>query len=187
MGKTETAKMFAALGVPVFDSDTAVHSLYAVCGEAVEPIGKAFPGAVKGGAVDRPTLMAALQKDQGGFARLEAIVHPLVAQKQREFTAAHMAAELIVFDIPLLFETGGDSRMDLVVVTSAPAEVQHARALARPGMTPEKLEQILSRQMPDLEKCTLADYVVDTGQGLAHARAQVLTIVAELKAKRSHA
>ena len=187
MGKTETAKMFAALGIPVFDSDAAVHSLYAACGEAVEPIGKAFPGAVKDGAVDRPTLMVALQKDHGGFARLESIVHPLVTQKQREFIAAHMAAELIVFEIPLLFETGGDSRMDVVVVASAPAEIQRARALARPGMTPEKFEQIISRQMPDLEMCTLADYVVDTGQGLARARAQVLTIVAELKVRRSHA
>ncbi len=184
MGKTETAKMFAALGVPVFDSDAVVHSLYAACGQAVEPIGKAFPGAVKDGAVDRLVLMTALQKDQTGFARLESIVHPLVAQKQREFIAAHMQAELIVFDIPLLFETGGDSRMDVVVVASAPPDIQRARALARPDMTETKFEQILSRQMPDLEKCTLADYVVDTGQGLAHARAQVLTIVADLKAKR---
>jgi dephospho-CoA kinase len=111
----------------------------------------------------------------------------MVAQKQREFIAAHMTAELIVFDIPLLFETGGDRRMDVVVVASAPVEIQRQRALARPGMTDEKFEQILSRQMPDLEKCTLADYVVDTGQGLAHARAQVLTIVADLKAKRNHA
>ncbi len=187
MGKTETGKMFAALGIPVFDSDAAVHSLYAACGEAVEPIGKAFPGVVKDGAIDRPLLTAALQKDQAGFGTLESIVHPLVAQKQREFIAAHIDAELIVFEIPLLFETGGDSRMDVVVVVSAPAEIQRARALARPGMTDEKLEQILSRQMSDLEKCTLADYVVDTGQGLAHARAQVLTIVADLKAKRSHA
>lgn len=184
MGKTETAKMFASLGIPVYDADAAVHSLYAPCGEAVEPIAAAFPGVVKDGAVDRTALSAALAHDPGGFARLEAIVHPLVAKKQREFIAAHLDAALIVFDIPLLFETGGDRRMDVVVVVSAPPEVQRARALARPGMTEEKLGAILARQMPDFEKCTLADYVVDTGEGLAHAREQVRKIVDELIAKR---
>lgn len=187
MGKTETAKMFAALGVPVYDADTAVHSLYAPCGEAVDPIAKAFPGAVKNGAVDRTALTAALAQDKDGFARLEAIVHPLVAQKQREFIVAHKDAELIVLDIPLLFESGGDARVDVVVVVSAPPKIQRARALARPGMTEAKLAQILARQMPDDEKCVLADYVVDTGQGLEHARAQVLMIVAALRERRNHA
>jgi dephospho-CoA kinase len=187
MGKTATAAMFAALGAPVFDSDAAVHSLYGVCGEAVEPIEKAFPGTTHAGAVDRPALMAALARDDSGFARLEALVHPLVLKKQRDFIAAHLDAELIVLDIPLLFETGGDGRVDVVVVVSASPEMQRARALARPGMTEEKFDRILARQMPDLEKCTLADYVVDTGQGLDNAREQVRKIVAELKNRRSHA
>ena len=185
MGKTETAKMFSDLGIPVYDADAVVHSLYAACGEAVEPIAKVFSAAVKDGAVDRLTLMAALQKDRNGFAKLESIVHPLVAQKQREFIAQHMSADIIVFDIPLLFETGGDSRMDVVVVVSAPPEIQRARALARPGMTDEKLTHILARQMSDTDKCLLADYVVDTSQGFAHAEDQVVKIVAALKARRN--
>jgi dephospho-CoA kinase len=185
MGKSETARMFAALGIPVYDADAAVHSLYAPCGEAVEPIAAAFPGTVKDGAVDRAALSAALARDPKGFARLEGIVHPLVLKKQRDFIAAHLDAALLVFDIPLLFETDGDRRMDVVVVVSAPSEVQRARALARPGMTEEKLKAILARQLPDLEKCTLADYVVDTGQGLAHAEEQVRKIVDELMIKRN--
>ncbi|NIK88176.1 dephospho-CoA kinase [Rhizomicrobium palustre] len=185
MGKSETAKMFAALGIPVYDSDAAVHSLYAACGAAVEPIGKAFPGVVTEGRVDRAALSAALAKDPEGFARLEKIVHPLVAEKQRQFVAEAVAAkaEMVVLDIPLLFETGGDRRVDKVVVVSAPAEQQRARALARPGMTKEKFAQILARQMPDAEKRLLADYVVDTGQGLEHARGEVLKIVASLRQK----
>lgn len=184
MGKTATAAMFAELGAAVFDSDTAVHSLYAPCGEAVEAVENAFPGTTRNGAVDRPALMAALARDDGGFARLESLVHPLVLKKQREFIAAHMQAELIVLDIPLLFESGGDGRVDVVVVASAPADIQRQRALARPGMTEEKFARIVARQMPDLEKCTLADYVVDTSQGFDHARAQVRTIVDELKWRR---
>ena len=189
MGKTQTARMFAELGVPVFDSDGTVHTLYAPCGAAVEPIAAAFPGVVQNGAVDRAALMAVLQKDPQGFARLEAIVHPLVAKAQREFVAEVLrkGAEMAIFDIPLLFETGGDSRMDLVVVVSAPLEIQRERALARPGMTEAKFEQILARQMPDAEKCLLADYVVDTGQGIEHARAQVLKIVAALKVRIANA
>jgi dephospho-CoA kinase len=184
MGKTATAAMFAEFGIPVYDSDAAVHSLYAPCGEAVELIEQAFPGTTKDGAVDRAALMAALAKDKDGFTRLEAIVHPLVTKRQRDFIAAHPYAELIVLDIPLLFETGGDSRVDVVVVVSAPPDIQRQRALARPGMTEEKLAQILARQMPDLEKCTLADYVVDTSEGFAHAREQVRKIVDELKWRR---
>lgn len=184
MGKTETARMFAEHGIAVFDSDAVVHSLYAPCGEAVEPIAKAFPGAVVSGAVDRSRLMAALEKDPDGFARLEAIVHPLVTQKQRQFIAAHRDAELLVFDIPLLFESGGDARVDVVVVASAPQDVQRARALARSGMTEEKLARILARQMPDVEKCALADFVVDTSQGLTQASEQVRKIVETLKRRR---
>jgi dephospho-CoA kinase len=184
MGKTATAAMFADFGIPIYDADAAVHSLYGSCGEAVEPIEQTFPGTTRDGAVDRAALMAALAKTKNGFTRLEAIVHPLVAKKQREFIAAHLYAELIVLDIPLLFETGGDSRVDVVVVVSAPPEIQRQRALARPGMTKEKLARILARQMPDLEKCTLADFVVDTGQGFEHARAQVRKIIDELKWRR---
>lgn len=185
MGKSETARMFGALGIPVYDADAAVHSLYAPCGAAVEPISKAFPGAVKDGQVDRTALMAALQKDPNGFAKLEAIVHPLAAQKQRAFVAEAVAsgAKMVVLDIPLLFETGGDTRVDIVVVVSAPPEIQRQRALSRPGMTEEKFESILARQMPDDEKQLLADYVVDTGQGLAQAKAQVLSIVEALQQK----
>lgn len=184
MGKTETAKMFAALGIPVYDADAVVHSLYAPCGEAVEPVAAAFPGTVENGAVDRGALMDALQKDPNGFVRLEAIVHPLAARKQREFIAANHDSAMLLFDIPLLFETESDRRMDVVVVVTAPPEIQRRRALARPGMSEEKFRHILSRQMPDEDKCLLADFVVDTGQGLEHAREQVLKIVAELKARR---
>ncbi len=188
MGKSETARMFGALGMPVYDSDAVVHSLYAACGEAVQPIAEAFPGVVRDGAIDRAALMTALQQDPDGFARLEAIVHPLVAQRQRAFVgeALKNGAPIAVFDIPLLFETGGDTRMDVVIVASAPEEIQRARALSRPGMTQAKFEQILARQMPDAEKCLLADYVVDTGQGIDHARAQVLKIAAALQ-DRIHA
>lgn len=185
MGKSETARMFGALGIPVYDADAAVHNLYEPCGEAVEPIAKAFPGAVKDGRVDRSALMAALQKDPNGFARLEAIVHPLAAKKQRAFVAEVVTsgAKMAVLDIPLLFETGGDTKVDVVVVVSAPPEIQRQRALARPGMTEEKLASILARQMPDDEKQLLADYVVETGQGLEHAKAQVLSIVQALQQK----
>jgi dephospho-CoA kinase len=189
MGKSETARLFAALGIPIYDSDAVVHSLYAACGAAVEPIGKAFPGVVQDGAVDRTALMAALQKDGDGFAKLEAIVHPLVAQRQRAFVAevVKSGAPIAVFDIPLLFETGGDSRMDVIVVVSAPPEMQRARALARPDMTVAKFEQILARQMPDAEKCLLADYVVDTSQGIDDARAQVLKITEALQVRAQNA
>lgn len=185
MGKTASAQAFAELGIPVYDSDAAVHSLYEPCGEAVEPVGKAFPGVVVDGRVDRTLLSAALQKDKKGFERLEAIVHPLVAKKQRAFVAeaAKRGVDMVVLDIPLLFETGGDARVDKVVVVSAPAEIQRQRALARPGMTVEKFEQILKRQMPDDEKCLLADYVIDTSQSLEHAKAQVIEIVELLRKK----
>lgn len=189
MGKTQTAQMFAELGIPVYDSDVVVHKVYEPCGEAVEAVAKAFPGVLKDGGIDRVALMASLQKDGNGFAKLEAIVHPLVAKAQREFVGevVRRGAEMAVFDIPLLFETGGDSRMDVIVVVSAPPDIQRERAMARPGMTEAKFEQILARQMPDAEKCLLADYVVDTGQGIAQARAQVLKIVAALRDRIQHA
>jgi dephospho-CoA kinase len=189
MGKSETARMFARLGIPVYDADAVVHALYEPGGAAVEPIAEAFPGCVRDGRVDRSALAAHLLGHAEGFARLEHIVHPLVLETQRAFVdkAAAEGADLVVLDIPLLFETGGDSRMDAVVVVSAPEEIQRRRALAREGMTPEKLDRILARQMPDAEKRARADFVVDTGQGVDHAFEQVRKIVAEVRAGNRHA
>jgi dephospho-CoA kinase len=184
MGKSETAKMFAKLGVPVYDSDAAVHKLYEPGGAAVPEIEKAFPGTVHAGAVDRAALSRTLAADPDGFKRLEAIVHPLVAREQVKFReqALKDGADMIVLDIPLLFETGGHARMDAVVVISAPHHIQRERVLARPGMSADKLDQILSRQTPDAEKRAKAHFVVETDQGLDHAFAQVKQIVATLKA-----
>lgn len=186
MGKTQTARLFARLGIPVYDSDAAVHRLYAEGGAAVAPIGEAFPGAVKDGRVDREALSRQLAGNEAGFKTLEAIVHPLVAAEQRKFLeqAERDGAEMVVQDVPLLFETGGHARMDAVVVVSAPGHVQRQRVLERRGMTEEKLDQILSRQMPDEEKRAKAHYIVETDKGLDHAFAQVRAIVEELKAKR---
>jgi len=186
MGKSETARMFAGLAIPVYDADAAVHALYDVGGAAVPAIAQAFPECVKGGRVDRSALAVRVLSDPTALAGLEAVVHPLAAARQQVFIgeAAARGADLAVFDIPLLYETGGDARMDVVVVVSAPPDVQRARALARPGMTPEKLDNILKRQMSDAEKRARADYVVDTGSGLEHAAAQVRTIVDQLRARR---
>ncbi len=185
MGKTETAKMFARLGVPVYDSDAAVHRLYEPGGAAVEKIAQAFPGTVIAGRVDRATLSKRLAGDEAGFRTLEAIVHPLVAEDQRRFMEEAGDAQMVVHDVPLLFETGGHRRMDAVVVVSAPVALQRKRVLERSGMTQEKLDQILSRQMPDEEKRAKAHFVVETDKGLDHAFDQVKAIVAALKAKRN--
>ena len=186
MGKTETAKMFAQLGIPVYDADAAVHRLYEAGGVVVDKIAEAFPGTVNDGRVDREQLAQRLRETKDGFERLEKIVHPLVAQEQQQFlaNAAAQGAEMVVMDIPLLFETGGHARMDAVVVVSAPAYVQRARVLSRPGMTEDKLDYILSRQMPDAEKRAQAHFVVETDQGLDHALAQVKDIVAALHVRR---
>lgn len=183
MGKSETAKMFAALGIPVYDSDAAVHRLYEKGGAAVAPIDAEFPGTVSNGAVDRAALTKAITARADGFATLEKIVHPLVGREQQKFLAeaAEAGADMVVLDVPLLFETGGHARMDAVVVVSAPAEVQRDRVLARPGMTAEKLDHILSRQMANEEKCRRAHFVVETDKGLDHAFAQVKEIVANLR------
>jgi dephospho-CoA kinase len=183
MGKSETAKMFAKLGIPVNDSDANVHALYEPGGAAVPEIEKAFPGTTSGGRVDRALLSKALAADPSGFKKLEAIVHPLVAKTQADFLAKAEAqgADMVVMDIPLLFETGGHARMDAVVVVSAPSHIQRARVLERPGMTLEKLDQILARQMPDEEKRAKAHFVVATDKGLDHAFGQVKAIVAELR------
>ena len=179
MGKSTTGRMFADEGALVWDADAAVHRLYARGGAAVEPLGEAFPGVVVDGAVDRTRLAEILGRDEGGFKRLEAIVHPLVAQDRAEDLAMARAegVRLAVLDIPLLFETGGEAFVDAVVVVTAEAEVQAARVLARPGMTRDRFEAILARQTPDAEKRRRADFLVDTGRGLDAAREQVARIV----------
>lgn len=183
MGKTETARMFERLGVPVFDADKAVHELYGPGGAAVAPVEAVFPGVVADGAVDRVALAARVLGDAAAVRRLEAIVHPLVQEMRRQFldSARAQGRDLVVVDIPLLFETGGEARVDKVVVVSAPPELQRQRVLARPGMTEEKYEAILARQTPDEEKRRRADFVVDTSVGLDHAFAQVERIVATLR------
>jgi dephospho-CoA kinase len=184
MGKSTTAAMFREHGVPVYDADAAVHDLYDVGGAAVAPVGEAFPGVVQGGAVDRERLRQQVLGDPEALKRLNAIVHPLVGQDRLGFFAEAQArgADLVVLDIPLLYETGGDAKMDAVVVVSAPARMQRERVLARPGMTPDRFDAILAQQMADAEKRVRAHYVVDTGQGLEHARAQVSEILKALRA-----
>lgn len=179
MGKSTTARMFADEGALVWDADAAVHRLYARGGAAVEPLGEAFPGVVVDGAVDRTRLAERLDRDEAAFKRLEAIVHPLAAQDRADDLAAARArgVRLAVLDIPLLFETGGDAFVDAVVVVTADPEVQAARVLDRPGMTRDRFEAILARQMPDAEKRRRADFLVDTGRGLDAARDQVREIV----------
>lgn len=179
MGKSTTAGLFAEAGCPVWDADAAVHRLYGPGGAAVAPVAAAFPGVELEGAIDRTRLAAALAADPDGFARLERIVHPLVAADRAAAlaAAAAMGATVAVADIPLLFETGAEGQVDAVVVVTAPAEVQAARVLARPGMTPERFAALLARQTPDAEKRRRADFVIDTGQGLDAARAAVADIL----------
>lgn len=180
MGKSTTARMFLDEGVPVHDSDEAVHRLYA--GIAAPLIEARFPGTVVGGVVDRERLGGAVLGDPQAMRDLERIVHPLVRADSEDFLARHRAAgaPLVVLDIPLLFETGGRDRVDRVVVVTAPAAAQRARVLARPGMTEEKFAAILARQVPDAEKRAAADHVIDTGAGMDAARQAVRTLVREL-------
>jgi dephospho-CoA kinase len=180
MGKSTTARMFAGEGVPVFDADAAVHKLYE--GEAAPLIEKAFPGTTTGGRVDREKLAALVVEDKQALARLEAIVHPLVRAAQKAFLAEaeKRGASVAVLDIPLLLETGGEERVDVVVVVSAPVDVQRTRAMERAGMTQEKLAGMLARQMSDSEKRARADFIVDTSCGFEAARAQVQAILREL-------
>lgn len=187
MGKSTTAAMFEAEGVPVYDSDAAVHALYAAGGAAVAPVETAFPGVVTDGAIDRAKLSARVVGDPEALAKLEAIVHPLVGAHRIGFfdKARAEGHEIVVLDVPLLFETGGQKSVDKVVVVSAPPEVQRARVLARPEMTPEKFEAILARQLPDAEKRARADFVIDTGRGVDHAREQVRDLLTLLRTSRS--
>jgi dephospho-CoA kinase len=186
MGKTETAGMFARLGIPVHDADAAVRRLYEPGGEAVPAIAQAFPDCVRGDRVDRARLSARVRDDKAAFARLEAIVHPLVAQEQRAFIeqAAVLGADIVVLDVPLLFETASHADVDAVVVVSAPAEVQRARVLQRPGMSEEMLDRILERQVPDVDKRARAHFVVETDKGLRHAGEQVESIVSALRGRK---
>lgn len=182
MGKSTVARMFAEEGVPTFDSDAAVHKLYGVGGEAVDPVGAAFPGVVKDGAVDRAALSAAVLGNPDAIQKLEAIVHPLVFARQARFLAVNenRRAPLAVFDVPLLFEAGAQDRFDSIVVVSAPAQVQRERVLSRDGMSVEKFEAILARQTPDAEKRARADFVIDTGGSLEETRAQVRVVLDSL-------
>jgi dephospho-CoA kinase len=177
MGKSATAKMFAEEGVPVHDADAVVHALYE--GEATPLIEAAFPGTTGSGKVDRDKLGRRVLGDAEAILRLEAIVHPLVAAARDKFLgeAERNGAAVAVLDIPLLYETKGDARCDAVVVVSAPAALQRQRAMERPGMTEQKLETIIAKQIPDAEKRRRADFVVDTSQGFDHARAQVRDIL----------
>lgn len=183
MGKSTTAAMFRAAGIPVYDADAAVHAAYGPGGAAVEPVGAAFPGVVRDGRVDREALRRAVLGNPEALQRLNAIVHPLVGQDRTgAFAAAEASgADMIILDIPLIYETGGERSMDAVIVVTAPTDVQRARVLAREGMTPDRLDAILAQQMPDADKRARADYVIDTGRGLEHARAQVEAIIADLR------
>lgn len=180
MGKTTTARLFEESGVPVYDSDAAVHRLYE--GEAAALIEKAFPGTTVGGKVDRQKLGERVIGNSAALNELESIVHPLVRGEEMKFLAAarERGAPIVLLDIPLLFETGGEKRCDAVVVVSAPAEIQRQRVLQRPGMTPEKLDALLAKQMPDQEKRRRADFIVDSGQGIEEARRQVREIIARV-------
>jgi len=177
MGKSRTAQFFAEAGVPVHDADAVVHELYE--GEAVPAIAQAFPGAIANGKVDRAKLATLVLADDAALARLEAIVHPLVAARREKFLADARSnkANVVLLDVPLLFETRGERFCDAVVVVSAPAEMQRRRAFERPGMTEEKFAALLAKQLPDVEKRKRADFIVDSSQSFDHARTQVRDIL----------
>lgn len=183
MGKSTTAQMFREAGIPVYDADAAVADLYVRGGAAVEPLEAAFPGVTRDGAVDREALRLRVLGDDAAMTRLNAVVHPLLGRDRLEFhrQAEASGADILVFDIPLLFETGGERNMDAVVVVSAPADIQRARVLAREGMTPERLDAILARQVPDADKRARADFVIHTGQGLDVAREGVRRVLAAVR------
>ena len=190
MGKSETARLFAAEGVPVHDADAVTHKLYGKGGAAVEKIAEAFPGAVKHGAVDRVALSGLVAGDAAALQKLESLVHPLVMQDRDDFLAqaAASGAQIVVLDIPLLLETGAEEGIDALVVVSAPASVQRERALKRPGMTEEKFNALLARQMPDVDKRAKAHFVIVTDQGVEHARSQVKMVLSVIREKiQNHA
>ena len=186
MGKSNAARSLRYLGVPVYDADAEVHKLYAKGGAAVAPIARAFPFAVRDGAVDRAKLSELLRADPGAVARLETIVHPLVRRIQERFlrVAAVRREPIAVLDIPLLFETGGEKRCDAVIVVSAPAYLQRQRVLRRPGMSGAKLDLLLGRQTPDAEKRRRADYVINTNRGYRDTLTALRKIVGDIKRRR---
>jgi dephospho-CoA kinase len=183
MGKSTVAAMFAEEGAPGFDSDAAVHALYAPGGAAVAPVEAAFPGVTKDGAIDRVALSKQVVGNDVAIKRLEEIVHPLVRQAQMQFLQDQRDAgtAVVILDIPLLFEGGGAQLVDKTIVVSAPPDVQRARVLGRPGMTAEKFEAILARQMPDAEKRARADFVIETGGSFEDTRAQVRAVLDALR------
>ena len=185
MGKSTTARMFAEAGIPVNDADAVVHDLYR--SEAVEPIGNTFPGTVRDGEVDRRELARQLAENPAKFTELEEIVHPLVRRRERQFLDTHRAlrSDMVLLDIPLLFEVGAENRVDVVVVVTCDPQVQRARVLARPGMTVEKFDMILARQVSDAEKRRKADFLIDTGHGMDAARHRVHEIITALRAGRT--
>jgi dephospho-CoA kinase len=178
MGKSTVAAMFAARGVPVFDADAEVHRLQGAGGRLVVAIEAAFPGTTGPQGVDRAALGDVVLGDPAALKRLESIVHPAVAEARAAFLAASASAPLVLLDIPLLFETGGEAAVDRIAVVSAPAAIQRARVLARPGMTAARFEAILTRQTPDAEKRARADFVIDTGGPLAETAARVDAVIA---------
>ena len=178
MGKSTVAAMFANAGVPVFDADAVVRELQAPGGGLVEKIGALFPGCVRAGTLDRECLAEIVLSDRTKLTQLEQIVHPAVQEARERFIVEHAASPALIFEIPLLFETRGESAFDKIIVVSAPADVQRARVLRRAGMTADKLDAILARQMPDAEKRARADFVVDTGTDLSTTEAQVREILA---------
>jgi len=187
MGKSTTAAMFVEQGVPVWDADSAVATLYLAGGAGAKAIAKLVPDAVDETGVNRPKLRAAIQADNALLGQIEAVIHPLMFADRQAFFAKHQNDDIILFDLPLLFETGAENWMDGVLVVSASPEIQRERVLARPGMTPEFYENILSRQVPDAEKRAKADWVIDTSHGLDAARQQVLALLSELRESRRHA
>lgn len=184
MGKSTVAGMLRDLGVPVFDADAEVHRLQAPGGAMLPLIEQAFPGTTGPDGLNRARLGAMVFGDSEALRRLERIVHPAVAEAQAEFMAANRGQPIVVLDIPLLFEKGGFSAVDRIIVVSAPAEEQRRRVLSRPGMTVEKFEDILSRQTPDADKRARADHVIDTGRTVAETRTQLADVVACLHAER---
>lgn len=178
MGKSAVAKMFEHAGVPLFDADAEVRRLQRRGGELVDAIAQRFPGSEQGGAVDREALSALVMGKPDELAALEAIVHPAVHQARTRFILDHADAPALLFDIPLLFETGGQDAFDTVIVVSAPPEIQRQRVLSRPGMTPAKLDAMLARQLPDADKRARANFVVDTGGALVETERQVEQILA---------
>ncbi len=187
MGKTVAANHLRGLGLPVHDADAAVHDMMAAGGEAVAAVTAAFPGVVRDGGVDRAALGAIVYGDPAALARLEAILHPMVRCRSDDFLRhnAQRGAALVVLDIPLLFETGGDRRVDATIVVSAPAFLQEQRVLRRPGMTAERLARIRAQQMPDAEKRRRADFVVQTGLGKDHSLCELIAIVKVLTTRES--